>query len=201
MGRFSARLALWVAASRRGGGGGGGGAPAGASDDFNRANSTTGLGTSSSGHVWTEHSGTGGIDANRGYNEAGTLYASVDAGLADGDFSVKVVAGAASAGTDFPGIAYRVTGGSDFMVGCFDTTTAYIVKREAASNSTLASAAHGGFADGDTIRVVVSGSAHSLQKGVVEVTSTTSSFQDTAEAVGLHVLGASSRVDDFLAEP
>lgn len=177
----------------------GGGAVGGASDDFNRADSPASLGTSSSGHLWTVHAGTGEITVNRAKAAVSPMYATVDAGIADGDFSINIPA--SFTGGEFPGVFYRAADASNGMIGCVDGTTGYLIKREAGANSTLASAVHGGFVDTDTVRVVVSGASHSLRKNTTEITTTTSSFQSTATLVGIHVLGAITLFDDFAAVP
>lgn len=72
------------------------------SDDFNRANSTTSLGTSSSGHAWTATTGTLGILGNEAYAPAtANNQAFMDSGSSDVDVQATIL------GTERAGLTFR----------------------------------------------------------------------------------------------
>lgn len=99
-----------------------------ASDNFNRANAGS-LGTSSSGHAWTDSGGTWTLSGNTAHGPAlsGGNYAlsSVNAGAADVDITVTV---ALSGGVDV-GIAARVIDSDTFIYMDFTESGADFITR------------------------------------------------------------------------
>ena len=82
-----------------------------ASDNFNRADSTTTLGTSSGGQAWTARSGTWGINSNGGYVVTGSdVVATVDVGRSQ-DFTANISMNSAP---NWPGLVVRCADASNY---------------------------------------------------------------------------------------
>ena len=77
------------------------------SDSFNRADNASSLGTADSGHVWTAHTGTWGIDGNRArcYTLTDDRHATVNLGASD----QRIVADLSPSDGTFTGVLGRWT--------------------------------------------------------------------------------------------
>lgn len=94
-------------------------------DGFNRADSTTSLGTADEGGAWTAHTGTWGINGNRGYLD--TAASPTDAvatlqstHLADGAIEADITLSAARANA---GLVFRAADDQDFLMVRLRKTT------------------------------------------------------------------------------
>lgn len=172
-----------------------------ASDNFNRADSTTTLGTSSGGQTWTAHRATWGISSNRGYNvtnAGGSInFASVDAGTADGTVQVTIAAGTGQQ----PGLCFRTTDNNNtyLLEGGSGAGTAKFYKIVSGTVTNLAnSGTTVNFGSGDVISVVMSGSSFTFKKNGATIFSATDSTFLTQTRHGLYMVGlGSNRFDDF----
>ena len=177
----------------------------GGSDNFNRADDATGLGTG-----WQNDAGVAGISSNRVYaveqdaTDFDTI-ATKDWGLANGTFAIELAV--VPDASDYSGVCFRLTGGGDnvrVIVGGTGDATLYVQKEEAGTASTLGSAAHGGLSANDEISAVVSGSGISGRKNDVEIATGSSSFNSSATRSGVYFFGsagAAGRLDNFSATP
>ena len=106
-----------------------------ASDNFNRADSTTTLGTSSGGQAWTARSGTWGIKSNGGYVVAGTdVVATVDVGRSQ-DFTANISMNSAP---KWPGLVVRCADTSNYYwVELVDTNKVQLIRRMAGGRAIL----------------------------------------------------------------
>jgi hypothetical protein len=77
-------------------------------DDFNRANSSGGLGTSTSGHTWIYYNNIVGITSNTAYRVGGSPQAGFDTKHSNGTISLKMAATSGLA----DGIVFRGQGGA-----------------------------------------------------------------------------------------
>lgn len=177
-----------------------------AADSFNRANSTSSLGSADSGQAWVIH-GSGvawGISSNRAYlaTPASALNAAavIDHGTADVLIQVKLSTIDVNGG---PGLCLRATDADN----CFMTNSTGLYKREAGANLQVGSNFSSAFVSGDTIRIVAVGTIIKVYRqaastgAFVEVLSTTSSFHQTSTSHGMRTRTVDSgRLDDYYAQ-
>lgn len=136
------------------------------SDSFDRADSTTSLGTADSGQVWTAHSGTWGISSNKGYlaSTTGQAAASVDAGASDVEVSADITLSPTTDRAD-AGLVFRLADDSNYLLALINKVTGsnsiQLFKRQAGSFTHLASVGSQGHVNGTTydLRVVANGSS------------------------------------------
>ena len=165
-------------------------------DSFNRADSATSLGMADTGQVWQAITGTWGISGNRAYNPSATAdaFAVVDAGVADCSVEVKLAVLSTSCG-----LYLRVTDALNWIRVIRDSAVLRLQKRVANSTSTPYSVGQA-FADGDVLRVVLSGSTISFAVNGVAVGTpqTVVEFMDVTKH-GIGTAGGSSvaRWDGF----
>jgi hypothetical protein len=179
-------------------------------DTFNRADSTSALGTTTTGaKTWVQTAGTWGIASNKAYVSSGTAsqvcIATVDAGVADCTISATMTAGSNSNA----GIAFRVTDALNFYQ--VDTkvaggTNVVLFKCVAGAFTAITIPAASAFVSGDIITVVLSGTGITLKKNGTTFASVTDSTFTTQTKHGLYVeagTGVSSpaRFDDFSIQP
>lgn len=160
------------------------------SDTFNRADSTTSLGTADTGQVWTVPT-TGavwGISANRAYltNTTAQSLAVVETGVADCTVSVTMpVVGDA-------GLCFRVIDDNNNFV----LTASQLYKRVAGSFTAVVTFST--IVAGDRVSVVLSGATIVVKVNGADVASTTDTYNQTATRHGLRSHGATApRFDDF----
>ena len=164
-------------------------------DDFNRANSTTTLGTSSSGAVWTAHGGTWGINSNQAYvvsADTAEHVASIEAGKSDLTVSASILMNGNN-----PCLIFRLQDGTNFMMALCLAGTGQIqfYKRVAGAYTSLGLSATGLYASGstNTLSVTAAGSSLSAKLNGTTVLSITDATFSTQTKVGFrHQNGSSS---------
>jgi len=172
-------------------------AAAGITDSFNRADSTTTLGTADTGQVWTVHAGTGGIETNTGRNfAASTLVASVD--FAATNMVTQVTTSTLPAGSNGTGVAGRLTDGSNFYLAQNQASAgAFEVYKCVGGTFTLLGSVSGGGANGDIVKLVTNGTAISGHRNGVSQVSVTDTAITTGNQAGIRMDAQASRVDVF----
>lgn len=152
-------------------------------DSFNRANSSSTLGSADTGELWTAHAGTWGISSNRAYVAAasgGVDLATLNANTANGTVGVRLYGYYPFARlvfrfsdvnnylyyTDAAGIhtVRKVVGGTDSLVGTLAAFT---------------------YTDGDLIQVALNGSSIAVLATGVQRWSGTEAHNVTATRFGL----------------
>lgn len=158
-------------------------------DSFNRADSTSTMGSTDTGQTWTYQSGTWGITSNTAYpvTASGQLTAVVESSVSD--CTVQVTHSTAGSS---PGLCWRATDDNNYWLVA--GLTAY--KRVAGGFTSMGST--GGIADGDVLSVVLSGASHVIKKnGSTVLTISSDSFNQTATKHGLRAQVNNSRFDNF----
>ena len=191
-----------------------------ASDSFNRANSTTTLGTADVGGAWTAHSGTWGIDTNRAYlvSTTGQAIASLSTSSPNVAVSADVTLSATSNRAD-TGLVFRVVDNNNYLlvvmnkIGTTVTTDGIrIFKRASGTFTELAATSTAqGHVNGTTYALRVVANAGSLEvfvDNVSKLTHTLSSGDqslfgaNTSHGVRVNASGSAdnggSRFDNFL---
>lgn len=174
---------------------GGSGLPA--SDNFNRADNSSSLGTSSSGHTWSALRGTWGINSNQGYmatNGNGQNYVVIDVGAAN--ITVECTFPTATTGC---GVSFRGTDESNIFIWYkINSSLVNCYKRVSGSYTELFSLSES-MVDGDTLKVVCNGNSIELYRNGTLKTTLTESFNNTAPKHGLYKEGSSTtaRWDTF----
>lgn len=165
-------------------------------DDFNRADSSTSLGTADVGGTWTlVDGGNLGISGNKAYCPGSPGIAVLDAGTAN--FAVQVTI--TSIGSDSPGIIFRYKDTGNWWRLVSFGGGYYIGKMEASSFSNVQGPL-GTVADGDTLKAVVNGTSIKCYINDVQIgTEITSSFNSTEQKAGIIGYGNTPRLDAFLA--
>jgi hypothetical protein len=168
-----------------------------ARDLFDRADSTTTLGTADTGQAWQMLAGTWGISANRAYSAVATANgaAVIDCGTADGVYIVEW----ATKGTA-PRIVLRAIDASNYL---FIDANGDLWKRSAGVNTKLRARA-ASFAPSSILTVILDGPLIRLYKGRADITvehRLTAADQAKYGAATRHGLGAdsetNSRFDHF----
>lgn len=167
-------------------------------DDFNRADSTTSIGSpSDGGSAWVIHGGTWGISSNQGYRvDSGTYaFVSLETSVADGDVQVTC----AATSNPYMGPACRITSDQNWVGVLTGDASNQILfyKRVAGSYTQLGSTYSGAVAAGDVMKLSFSGSSYTIyQNGVSRITATDSSH-NTVTKHGLLVNSGTSSGDRF----
>ncbi len=165
-------------------------------DSFNRADSSSSLGTTDTGQPWTALAGTWGITGNKAYKVTGSAqgWAVVESGVSDCTISVTL-SGTTNAGG---GITFRATDANNNLFIDADGTGFDVYKTVAGSISGIGG---GGttFAAGDVMTVVLSGSSIVIKKnGSGDIGGgIASTFNQTATKHGLRDYTGSVRLDSF----
>lgn len=180
-------------------------------DNFNRADSTSSLGSTSTGSkAWTQHAGTWGIASNKAYVSNGhagvTCLATVDSDVADGTISAVV---SSTTGTATGGLIFRADGsGNQFVVEIYvdSAYTPKIYKGVAGSYSVIATGSSTTVASGSVLSVTLSGGSIVVKDDGVTIVSVTDSSYNSNDRHGLYLTasaGSSStlRFDDFSIQP
>lgn len=175
--------------------------PAYTFDSFNRADSTTNLGSTDDGVIqaWTQHSGTWGINGNAAYiSAAGTSVASV-AGTADFE-RVSVSVPTWASGAAF--VTFRVTDSSNYCrwggtVGAAPelvfTVAGVATRTETTGGYTLAA--------GDKLSVRANGSVVECYIDDVLILTVTETDNQTNTRVGMSLTTTAPRMNDFSFDP
>jgi len=164
-------------------------------DSFNRANSTTSLGTTDGSGTadpltWVQHQGINGISSNRAYTSAGVGLCTVDTGQANIDASLTLV------NTVGAGLMFRYTNTTNHWLAVGRGTETILYRVVAGSYNVDYQTATGGAA-GDVLRIVANGSAIQLFRNGVSLTTVTSSHNSTATRHGFYTESTTSYVDNF----
>lgn len=159
-------------------------------DDFNRADSTTTLGTSTSGHVWVPFTSTvWGISSNKAYiqNSAGPqTIAYVESGAGDVTIEATVHKTDATNSINRMGVAFRVSDEDNYLFAYFVGTNALRIHKVVAGSGSQIGTGTVTFANNSVLKVVLSGtSIEAFQNGVSKVGPITESFNQTATKHGI----------------
>lgn len=157
-------------------------------DSFNRADSTSTLGSTDTGQAWTAQAGTWGISSNTAYTTtaSGQVTVVVDAGVSDCTVQATLTDATGSCG-----LCWRSTDDNNYWL----VAGVLCYKRVAGGFTSMGST--GGFSNGDVITVVVSGNNHTIKRNGTTVLSFTDSFNATATKHGLRAQTNTSRFDSF----
>jgi parallel beta-helix repeat protein len=162
------------------------------SDTFTRANSSTSLGTSSSGDAWTATTGTLGINTNLAYAPgAGTNIAHLD-GDANGSVSVFM----------------PTVGNAGIVFRLLDSTNYWYYRRHTDGNARLGKVVAGvdtpmtadvtqAVAAGNELRVVFQDATIKAYVGATLTHTDVDTAHATRTGVGIHILDTTARLDDF----
>lgn len=187
-------------------------------DSFDRADSTSTLGTADSGQTWTAYSGTWGISSNQAYLVSTTAqaFAGVNAGISDVDMSCNVTLSATLARADC-GLVVRAIDNNNYILVVLNRlggtglgNSIQLFKRDAGSFVLLDSIGSEGHVNGATyaVRVILNGDSIDIYRdGSLRLSHTFSAANQTkygtATIHGIRVnagVGADdggSRFDDF----
>jgi hypothetical protein len=176
-------------------------------DDFNRADSSSSLGSTSTGSAaWTAVIDTWGISSNQAYKASGssTGIAVVESGHGDCTVSATLAAGISTSNT---GIVFRYQDSGNHWVleGGNGSTQAALYKKTGGGSYTSIATSAGNvhFTNGDVISVILSGSSITVKQNGTTIITTTDSAFSTATKHGLHISGNdnTARFDDFSVTP
>jgi hypothetical protein len=170
----------------------GGGTPV-VSDSFNRADSSTSLGTADVGGAWTAFAGTWGIASNKAYHVSTFAdgYAAIDSGLAD--CTVALTLSTVGAG----GITFRAADATHLWFVEATTSDSKVYRCDGFGPSLWANLGTS-WSNGDVMSVVLLGSSIKVYKNGVQAGSTiTDSTYATATKHGLRDYSGSGRYDSF----
>lgn len=167
------------------------------SDAFNRADSTTTLGTADTGQAWTALSGTWGISSNQAYcvDANDGRVAAIETGSTDQTVTVTATIPNSSS---YPGVLARLTDADNFYLAQINTgsTTIY---RNSAGYSLLGTGS--GAASGDVLEFSVIGTSLNLDVNGGSVISLTNSGITSGSLAGIRYATSSGspaiRWDDF----
>lgn len=174
----------------------------GFSDDFNRADSAT-LGVSSSGHTWERLIDGFAIASNKAYQATSFGLEVIDSGLSDGYIQADVnVIGQNVA------LGFRASDSLNYLCFSVDRVTgqAYLVKFQAGAYSAIASSVYTIPLGAHVLKVTfVGGNINCLVDGIVKVTQTGITFNQTATKHGIgrqaHTADTTSTYDNVVCGP
>jgi hypothetical protein len=166
-------------------------------DNFNRADSTTALGTpSDSGSNWVALTGTWGIGTNKGYpvSVSGEGVAYLESSIADCDVQVTT-----PVVSNDCGIQCRVVDASNMIIGWVAASTGWrIYKLVAGTYTQLGSTASGTPANNDVLKMNMSGNSLTFYANGVSKVAVSDSAHNTATKHGLRSYNTTSvTFDDF----
>jgi hypothetical protein len=166
------------------------------SDDFNRANSNTTLGS-----PWLDHGFVWGIDSNRAYLVTSASHAIAtrrDANAAD--VRVGVTMAVFEGGSGNVGIVVRASDGASGIHCVFNRSGPYAVVYEVPSYTQVGDLEPFTSVNGDLIEVEAVGSSIKMYKNGVEINSVTTSHNLTEIGVGLRSFQETTvRYENFFA--
>lgn len=176
-------------------------------DSFDRSNSTTSIGNADSGQTWTNSAVDAnalGISGNAAYNSAATMATAViDSGTATVDISIVVRTFA-----DYMGFVFRFTDSNNYCLGEFQNATHKFVVFGKASGSAFGGTSVAGyyiasmptFANGDTLRIVVSGTTVTLYINGTSSGSLTITQNASATKHGIKIYNTTARINSFMVK-
>lgn len=184
--------AMRVGLCRKAAAGGGGGGSTLVSDAFNRADSTTSLGTADTGQTWTALAGTWGISSNKAYQVTSSTqaYAVIDAGV--GDCTIGLTLSTVGSG----GITFRASDATHLWFIDATTSSGNLYRCDGFGPNLIANLGTS-WSNGDVMTVVLSGSSIVVKKNGTTVYSTTDSTYATNTKHGLRDYSGAGRYDDF----
>ena len=108
-------------------------------DTFNRANSTTTLGSTDTGQAWTAHTGTWGISSNQAYlqTQSGDSVATFDFGNTEVDMRCRMTISS----TGQPGLVFRATNDQNYLLVIMSSTAVSLWQRVTGTYTQLRSGA------------------------------------------------------------
>ena len=168
------------------------------SDDFNRADSTTSLGTpSDGGSAWVATSGTWGLTSNKGYKVASfgtTQGAYLECSSTQGAVQATIELGS----TQYPSLTGRMVDDNNYIQCQIDTTALKAWKRVAGTWTQLGSTYTGTITTGDVISLTIDSSNNITvkQNGTTRVT-TSSADHSSATKWGMLAYSTGPRFDDW----
>lgn len=141
------------------------------SDDFNRADSSSSLGSpSDGGSAWVASVGTWGISSNRGYESSGAVqqnlaYLEASSAVVDVEVTIPVV------GSDL-GLIVRFADSSNYILFAWTSGTGFRLFKVVGGSFTQLGTTDGGMlANGDVMKITVSsGNAFNCYKNGAELT-------------------------------
>lgn len=158
-------------------------------DSFNRANSTTTMGDTDTGQTWVPNSGTWGIENNLAYclsSPGAQATTVVQSSVSDCTIQFTMaVSGDA-------GVCFRSTDDNNHFI----TNNGSLFRKQGGGFTSLGST--GGYANGDVLKVVLSGSSITVYRNGSSVLAVSDSFNSTATKHGLRWNNDSpTRFNDF----
>ena len=185
----------------------GGGGVTSVGDTFNRSNDATGLGTSDSGHLWTNRQGVIGITSNRAALISKTVVNTLDGAIAtvdygSGDCAIQVTMPTMLASNQTTGIIFRFSDTSNYWYAFLEwaSDTVKLYRMQSGGFSSVASVSDA-VADNDVLKVTLSGTSIQVRVNNVLQISHTSSHNQTADKHGLAGQSTNSRWDSFSIVP
>lgn len=165
-------------------------------DDFNRADSTTTMGSpSDGGTAWSVQSGTWGIISNTGYKVATDFSNEVtflEASATSGETFIKI-----SGSTPLGGPLIRGSNNDNYILGQLNGSTLTLWKKVATNFTNLGSGAVTHVA-GDTYSIkATSANDLTVYKNAVQIATANDSALSTATKVGIYGSTIGSRYEDF----
>lgn len=165
-------------------------------DSFTRANNASSLGSATIGGAWSVSGGTWGITANQAYNPGAppNTVAFLNASDADVTAQVKI-----AVGVSFTSLVFRYSDINNYWHFIRITGAGYYLQKIEAGGASNLFGPVGSEADGDVLKVVLSGNSIKCYVNNVQVGGDqTSSFNASATRYGFDSDHASTTIDDFI---
>lgn len=160
-------------------------------DSFNRADNTTSLGVTDTGQTWENIIAGFGILGNQAYTATqGDRVAVVNSGVSDGKVQITH-----AVYHQYSKVFWRFTDVSN----CYWIEANLIRKKVGVTTTTIATLSQT-IATGDTLRIELNGSSHTIYKNGVQVGAFTDSFNQAATKHGIGIYATAARLDNFLVE-
>lgn len=189
----------------------GGGVSLPVTDTFTRADNASSLGVADTGHAWTTHAGTMGINGNRAYcptlGSIGTFtgsIATVETGEAD--VTIDITMPTARSAISFDGIIFRYSDNNNFLLARYSWQNVRVQFDTMVGGSFFSAVDSTGISppqahDGMVMKLVLNGSSLELFIDSVSYIVRTDTFNQTATrhgiVVGNSVDTTNSRLDDL----
>ena len=171
-------------------------------DSFDRANSTNSLGNTDTGQAWINGVPYGtnlGINSNAAYSAAAVdAAAAVECGSANG--SITEVIGTAA---DFIGILFRYSNSSNYNLVTYYAGASRLAVEGKSGGTTFGGASTAGYyvsgslANGDTLKVTMSGTSITIYVNGVSKGTLTISQNASNTKHGVKINGTTGRVNSF----
>lgn len=170
-------------------------------DSFNRANSTTSLGVSDTGQVWTAIVGTWGINNNKAYDTSVTAqdeFAVVDSGLSDCIVKTKVTYDS----TGKVGLSFRESDANNVFICFLATGNLFLGRKVAGTWTQLASIVVGVVNGTYDVMIVLKGSRiQAYLDGAKKIDVTDTNFNaQTKHGIFKNSTSTNERFDEFFVE-